>query len=112
MGKQLRIGESSNPLSEIVGIVKDSVDIGSMREKPPPMLYTPFQDTESVYLIIHTSIDPNRMIQPLRREISLLDENLPMKIMTMNELVSSSWWQRLGVTLLSILGGLGLLLTA
>jgi len=30
----------------------------------------------------------------------------------MNELASSSWWQRLGVTLLSILGGLGLLLTA
>src|SRR5215475_5098308 len=112
LGKQLRIGESSNPLSEIVGIVKDSVDIGSMREEPPPMLYTPFQDTESTYLIIHTSIDPNGMIQPLRREISLLDENLPMRIATMNELSSSHWWQRLGVTLLRILGGLGLLLTA
>jgi predicted permease len=112
LGKQLRIGESSNPLSEIVGIVKDSVDLGSKREEPPPMLYTPFQDTESMSLIIHTSIDPNGMIQPLRREISLLDENLPMKIATMNELISSPWWQRLGVTLLSILGGLGLLLTA
>ena len=112
LGKQLRIGESSNPLSEIVGIVKDSVDSGSKREEPPPMLYTPFQDIESVYLIIHTSIDPNGMIQPLRREISLLDENLPMRIATMNELSSSHWWQRLGVTLLSILGGLGLLLTA
>jgi putative ABC transport system permease protein len=113
LGKQLRIGESSNPLSEIVGIVKDSVDFGSMREEPPPMLYAPFQDTESMNLIIHTSIDPNGMIQPLRREISLLDENLPMKIATMNELISSSQWeQRLGVTLLSILGGLGLLLTA
>jgi putative ABC transport system permease protein len=53
------------------------------------------------------------MIQTLRREVSLLDENLPVRITTMNELVSSSrWWQRLGVTLLSILGGLGLLLTA
>jgi putative ABC transport system permease protein len=84
-----------------------------MREEPPPMLYTPFQDIESMNLIIHTSIDPNGMIQPLRREISLLDENLPMKIATMNELISSSQWeQRLGVTLLSILGGLGLLLTA
>ena len=112
LGKQLRIGESSNPLSEIVGIVKDSVDLGSKREEPPPMLYTPFQDTESMSLIIHTSIDPNGMIQPLRREISLLDENLPMKIATMNELISSPWWQRLGVTLLSMLGGLGLLLTA
>ena len=112
LGKQLRIGESSNPLSEIVGIVKDSVDSGSKREEPPPMLYTPFQDTESMSLIIHTSIDPNGMIQPLRREISLLDENLPMRIATMNELSSSHWWQRLGVTLLSILGGLGLLLTA
>jgi putative ABC transport system permease protein len=113
LGKQLRIGESSNPLSEIVGIVKDSVDFGSMREEPPPMLYAPFQDTESMNLIIHTSIDPNGMIQPLRREISLLDENLPMRIATMNELISSSQWeQRLGVTLLSILGGLGLLLTA
>ena len=113
LGKQLRIGESSNPLSEIVGIVKDSVDIGSMREEPPPMLYTPFQDIESMHLIIHTSIDPNGMIQPLRREISLLDENLPMKIATMNEMISSSRWsQRSGVTLLSILGGIGLLLTA
>ena len=113
LGKQLRIGdEPSSPLREIVGIVKDSVGFGSMREEPPPMLYTQFQDIESMYLIIHTSIDPNGMIQPLRREISLLDENLPMRIMTMNELFSSPWWQRLGVTLLSILGGLGLLLTA
>jgi putative ABC transport system permease protein len=112
LGKQLRIGESSNPLSEIVGIVKDSVDLGGKREEPPPMLYTPFQDIESMHLIIHASIDPNGMIQPLRRKISLLDENLPMRIATMNELISSPWWQRLGVTLLSILGGLGLLLTA
>jgi predicted permease len=110
LGRQLRMGEPSSPLSEIVGIVKDSVDFARMKEAP--MLYTPFQDTESMSLIIHTSIDPNSMIQPLRREISLLDENLPMRITTMNELVSSSWWQRLGVTLLSILGGLGLLLTA
>jgi predicted permease len=114
LGKQLRIGdEPSSPLREIVGIVKDSVGFDSMREEPPPMLYTPFQDTESMRLVVHTSIDPSGMIQTLRRKISLLDENLPMRIMTMNELISSSrWWQRLGVTLLSILGGLGLLLTA
>jgi putative ABC transport system permease protein len=113
LGKKLRIGDPSSSLSEIVGIVKDSVDFESMREEPPPMLYTPFQETESMSLIIHTSIDPNGMIQPLRREISLLDENLPMKIATMNEMISSSRWsQRLGVTLLSILGGIGLLLTA
>jgi predicted permease len=111
LGRQLRIGESSNPLSEIVGIVKDSVDFASMKEAP--MLYTPFQDTESMRLVIHTSIDPSGMIQTLRQEVSLLDENLPMRIMTMNELISSSIWrERLGVTLISILGGLGLLLTA
>jgi predicted permease len=113
LGKQLRIGEPSSPLSEIVGIVKDSVNFESIRDTPPPMLYTPFQEIESTSLIIHTSIDPNGMIPALRREISLLDENLPMRIATMNELISSSRWeQRLGVTLLSILGGLGLLLTA
>ncbi|MBO0857102.1 MAG: ABC transporter permease [Chloracidobacterium sp.] len=114
LGRQLRVGdEPSSPLREIVGIVKDSVDFESMKEEPPPMLYTPFQATESTSLVIHTSIDPNGMIQPLRREVSLLDENLPMRIATMNELISNSHWeQRLGVTLLSILGGLGLLLTA
>jgi putative ABC transport system permease protein len=43
----------------------------------------------------------------------LLDANLPMKIATMNELISNSRWEeRLGVTLLSAFGGLGLLLTA
>lgn len=111
LGRQLRIGEPSSPLSEIVGIVKDSVDFASMKEAP--MLYTPFQDTEAMRLVIHTSIDPSGMIQTLRQEISLLDENLPMRIMTMNELISSSIWrERLGVTLISILGGLGLLLTA
>jgi putative ABC transport system permease protein len=69
LGKQLRIGEPTSPLSEIVGIVKDSVDFSSLREEPPPMLYTPFQDTESIRLIIHTTIDPNSMMQTLRREI-------------------------------------------
>jgi predicted permease len=111
LGRQLRIGEPSSPLSEIVGIVKDSVDFASMKEAP--MLYTPFQETESMRLVIHTSIDPSGMIQTLRQEVSLLNENLPMRIMTMNELISTSRWrQRLSVTLLSILGGLGLLLTA
>jgi predicted permease len=106
LGRQLRIGDPSSPLSEIVGIVKDSVDFGSIREEPPPMLYTQFQETESMHLVIHTSIDPSGMIQTIRHEVSLLDENLPMRILTMNELISSSrWWQRLGVTLLSILGG-------
>jgi predicted permease len=111
LGKQLRVGEPSGPLREIVGIIKDSVDFASMKEEP--MLYTPFQETESMRLVIHTSIDPNGMIQTLRQEVSLLDENLPMRIMTINELISSSIWrERLGVTLISILGGLGLLLTA
>src|SRR5262249_54908789 len=59
LGKKLRIGEPSSPLSEIVGIVKDTVDFESVRDEPPPMLFTPFQETESATLIIHTSIDPN-----------------------------------------------------
>jgi predicted permease len=114
LGKQLRIGdEPSSPSREIVGIVKDSVDFESMKEEPPPLLYTPFQETESMRLVIHTSIDPNVMTLPLRREVSSLDENLPMRIATMDELISNwHWGQRLSVTLLSILGGLGLLLTA
>jgi macrolide transport system ATP-binding/permease protein len=123
LGKQLRVyglcgecddkGESFIPPREIIGIVKDTV-AGSVREEPRPLLYIPFQNSLWFHLIVHTSNDTNGVIKGLRREISSLNENLPVEnLMTMTELVSSRLWiQRLGASLLGIFGLLGLLLTA
>src|SRR6266852_6001344 len=100
---------------EIVGIAKD-VKNRSLSEAPQPFLYLPLlQDYRSnMILVARTTIDPEKMFQPVRAEVAALDPKIPIfGVKTLEEHVGISLYlQRMAATLLSIFGLLALSLAA
>src|SRR5216683_838741 len=100
---------------EIVGIAKD-VKNRSLSEAPQPFLYLPLlQDYRSnMILVARTTIDPEKMFQPVRAEVAALDPEIPIfDFKTFEEHVGISLFlQRMAATLLSIFGLLALSLAA
>jgi predicted permease len=99
----------------IVGVAKD-VKNHSLREAPQPFLYLPLlQDYRSnMILVARTDLEPQRMLQSVRGEVSSLDPGIPMfDTKTLEEHVGISLFlQRMAATLLSIFGLLALSLAA
>lgn len=100
---------------QIVGIAKDS-KYNSITETPRPFFYVPLRQNFSARtsMNIRTTLEPETIMPMLAREMRVLDTNLaPRAVITMAEQVRrSTWSQRISVTLLGILGGLALLLSA
>src|SRR5712671_1619819 len=100
---------------EIVGIAKD-VKNRSLSEAPQPFLYLPLlQDYRSnMILVARTTIEPEKMFQPVRAEVAALDPQIPIfDFKTFEEHVGISLYlQRMAATLLSIFGLLALSLAA
>jgi predicted permease len=117
IGKRLRIGnpESNPPPREIIGIVKDTV-IRSIGEESSMITYRPLaqQHSQWLTLLIHTAGNPNALLPAVRREVQMLDENLPaQEIKTLDEIVGFAFWpMRMGAGLVGGFGLLGLLLAA
>src|SRR6202521_3702587 len=99
----------------VIGVAADS-KYASMRERPKPFFYVPLlQDFEREPVFYIRSIQPLQSISAaLLREVHALDGNLALyEIITLQEQVDRSTSPQLvAVTLVSILGGLALLLAA
>jgi predicted permease len=97
----------------VVGVAKDS-KYESVRELPKPFFYVPWRQNFSLGggLNIRTSLSPEAMAAALARELRALDGNLALyEVITLQEqLDRSTAPQEVAVTLVSILGGLALLL--
>jgi predicted permease len=109
-------GASSNgPWIEIVGIAKDS-KYRSLSEPPSAVVYVPLaqQHETGVTLYVRASGPPALLVSQVRREIQAIEPNLPVpNIQTMNETIGASLYApRMGAMLLSVFGGLALLLAA
>ncbi len=112
LGRRLKL---TKDWLEIVGIAKD-VKYRSLSEAPQPFLYLPLlQDYRSnMILVARTTIEPEKMFQPVRAEVAALDPKIPMfGVKTFEEHVGISLFlQRMAATLLSIFGLLALSLAA
>src|SRR6266853_1215449 len=112
LGRRLKL---TKDWLEIVGIAKD-VKYRSLNEAPQPFLYLPLlQDYRSnMILVARTTIEPEKMFQPVRAEVAALDPKIPMfGVKTFEEHVGISLFlQRMAATLLSIFGLLALSLAA
>ncbi len=101
--------------TQVVGVAKDS-KYQSVRETPKPFFYVPWRQNPSVGsgLYIRTPLSPETMATALAREVHMLDGNLaPYEMITLQEQVDRSTSpQMVAVTLVSVLGGLALLLAA
>ncbi|MGC2391990.1 MAG: ABC transporter permease [Candidatus Acidiferrum sp.] len=99
----------------IVGVAKDS-KVQSMRDLPKPFFYVPRRQNFTIggSLNIRTPLSPQTMAGALSREVQSLDANLALyEVITLQEQVDRSTSpQKVAVTLLAVLGGLALLLSA
>ena len=105
---------------EIVGIVAHVRHYGIASEPPFVQLYTPFDQPPRYYqerhptmsLFVRTSLSTEALTAAIRREVAQIDRDIPVYgIETMKTYIRQDTEQpRLGVILLSGLGGLALLL--
>ena len=99
---------------QVVGVAKVS-KYQTMVETAKPFFYVPMRQSQGGgTLFVRAGLAPDSVARLLAREIHALDANLaPGEAITMREQVDRmSWTQRAAMTLLSIFGGLALVLAA
>ena len=115
IGKRVSFGGSQGPWREIVGVVRDS-KYGSLGEPALPVAYMPVaQNHETgMTLYVRASVPPASLIANIRREIQAIEPNVPVpNIQTMTTTIGTSLYvARMGAWLLTVFGGLALLLAA
>ena len=115
VGRQLRQGDVSSPILEVVGVVAEARP-GGLDRTPAPVIYRPYRQWASgpMTLVVRTAQDPADLALAVRAEIRRMDPDLPIVAMrTMREIVSSSVAQRrFQMTLTSLFAMVALLLGA
>ena len=95
-GRTVRLGDPSQPLVTIVGVVED-VRPGAMDHDAPALLYRPHPQWPSgaMTVVVRTVQDPASVAPAIRARIRQMDANLPIPtIRTMQEIVSSAVAER------------------
>ena len=112
LNKRFTIVQQTTPF-EVVGVVATSV-INAVGENPTPMIYRPIQQEYSpgVALLVRTKGDPASLVGPVRDQVQTIDRRMPMRgTGTVQQNIEAGLWApRMGAALLSIFGGLALLL--
>ena len=113
-----RLLRTDNPRGhwvEIVGIASDS-KYASLSEAASPVIYMPLAQRHEtgVVLYVRAGGDLGPIAAQIRREIQAIEPNLPVTdIQTMNDTIGTSLYApRMGAMLLSVFGGLALLLAS
>jgi predicted permease len=112
VGKRLRVKDR---WMQVVGVARD-VKYANMFEKKKPFFYVPLRQNPSIFASLHlrTRLSPTALTPALLRAVRSLDSGLvPTPALTMREQVDAmASSQKIGVTLLGLLGGLALLLAS
>jgi predicted permease len=102
-------------LREIVGVVGNTV-VSQIGEEPQPVAYLPItQDySPAMALQVRTTRTPQAVIGTVRTQIQSLDTNLALtNVQTIEEVIGQGLWApRMGAGLLTLFGGLALILAA
>jgi predicted permease len=100
-------------LREVVGVVRNTV-VNNIGEEPQPLAYLPLtQDySPAVTMQVRTIGQPEAVLSSVRSQVQSLDTNLALtNVNTIAELIDQALWApRVGAALLSVFGGLALLL--
>src|SRR5215470_12021643 len=103
------------PLREVVGIAKNSV-VNAIGEDPVPLVYLPLtQDyAPAATLQVQTSGNPEAVIAGVRGQIQSLEPNLAItNVQTIGQIIDQGLWApEMGAALLSVFGGLAMILAA
>ena len=102
-------------LREVVGVVGDTV-VNNIGEVPVLLAYLPImQDyAPAVTLQVHTKRSPEALIGGVRSRIQSLDPNLAItNVQTISQIIAQGLWApRTGAAMLTVFGGLALVLAA
>jgi putative ABC transport system permease protein len=102
-------------LREVVGITRNSV-VNAIGEVPPPLVYLPVtQDyAPAATLQVQTSGKPEPVIAGVRAQIQSLEPNLAItNVQTIGEIIDQGLWApEMGAALLTVFGGLAMILAA
>jgi predicted permease len=102
-------------LRQIIGVVKNTV-FANIGEEPQPVVYLPMtQDySPAATLQVRTTGKPEAVMSSVRAQMQSLEPNLAItNVQTVQEIVSQGLWApRMGAALLTVFGGLALLLAA
>jgi predicted permease len=102
-------------LREVIGVVKNTV-VNQIGEPPQPLAYLPItQDySPAITLQVRTSGSPGSVIGTVREQIQPLEPSVAItNVQTVQEIVNQGLWApRMGAALLSVFGGLALILAA
>ena len=113
VAKRFTVVGHPETLYEVVGIAKDSV-INNVGEDPTPMIYRPLQQeyAPAAALVVRTKGDPAARLAAVRDQVQTLDKNMPIRNTgtIQEQIVQGLWASRMGAALLSIFGGLALIL--
>jgi putative ABC transport system permease protein len=101
------------PVFEIVGVAGDIRDTGP-DEPSGPSIYIPYTVVGLNWnsLLVRGSGPPGPLLNPLRREVAALDNELPMEGEPLADILSQNWFSdpRFELTLMSVFAALGLAL--
>jgi putative ABC transport system permease protein len=117
LGRRLTTGftNASGQWTEIVGIVRDS-KYAALSEPASPIVYMPIAQRHEtgVTLYVRASGEPASLVAQIRRELQSIEPNLPVPdIRIMAETIGASLYApRMGAVLLTVFGGLALLLAS
>jgi putative ABC transport system permease protein len=110
-------GAGPGPRTKIVGVVKNAAQM-SYERPPEGEMYLPYRQyifgAFMSTIVARTSGEPLSLAATLSREVWAVDPNQPIvKVETMNDVIADSIWRpRFSAWILSVLGGLALLLTS
>ncbi len=102
------------PRYQIIGIVGDVV--ANLDARIEPTMYVPLLDGQSdtVYIVLHTLVEPHSMVSALRTEVHRINPDLPLfQVQTMEDMLGrSASDRRFSVLLFGCFAGLAALLAA
>ncbi len=115
LGRRLSFNGTAGPWQEIVGVVRSSKYL-SLGEAPTPVVYLSLQQNHETGMTIHvrSAVEPSTIVAAVRNEAQSLEKNLPVgNPVRMSESVANSLYAaRMGAILLTVFGGLALLLAS
>ena len=117
VGKQLQLGPTGTPnnFAEVVGVVEHMRQHDLTRDVLHQIYYPIGQGTPTVMtVVVETGVDPASLSGSVRQTVEAMDPDLPVsKLVPMETYLSEGMAQaRFSLVLMSVLGGIALLLTA
>ena len=119
LGKRVNWIREDNPVwVTIVGVVSDVKSLGLDMEEQPAVYSPMAQETQFwktwMNIVVRTSVDPSTLTAAVRKEVALVERNVPVTdLLTMETLISQSIGERkFHLLLMGLFAGLALLLAA